>query len=153
MTPVRQRHWHGGSDAKKILLCLKKQTGQALIPRPLAGRSCLSCCLRALPGTVGWRSVGCLMKDMGTEDPRLCMGCKDGVRFMSHMGPVSHRRMWVVSRAQSWGSGMEVCMLLNERHRDRRSQALHGVQGYCQVHVPCVPCVSSQDVGCEKGPV
>ena len=40
------------------------------------------------------------MKDKGTAAPRLCMGCKDVVRLKSHVGSVSHRRIWDVRRAQ-----------------------------------------------------
>ena len=54
------------------------------------------------------------MKDMGTEDPRLCMGCKDSGKFMSHMGPVFHRRMWDVRRAQS-EQAVNPCETLNFR--------------------------------------
>ena len=50
-----------------------------------------------------------------------------------------------------WNSELEACMMFNERHGDRRSQAVHGVQGQCEDHLPYVPCVSLQDVGCEKG--
>ena len=96
-----QRHCNGGCDAEKNLLWLMKQKGQALIPRPLAGRSCPSCWLKALPGAVGWKIVGCQIKDKGTAAPRLCMGCKDAVRPKSHVGSVSHPRMWDVRRGQS----------------------------------------------------
>ena len=41
------------------------------------------------------------MKDKGTADPRLCMGCKDVVRLKSHAGSVSHPRLWDVRRAHS----------------------------------------------------
>ena len=40
------------------------------------------------------------MKDKGTAAPRLCMGCKDVVRPRSHVGSVSHPRLWDVRRAQ-----------------------------------------------------
>ena len=40
------------------------------------------------------------MKDKGTAAPRLCMGCKDAMRPKSHVGSVSHPRMWDVRRAQ-----------------------------------------------------
>ena len=46
----------------------------------------------------------------------------------------------------SWGNVLEFCMMLNERHGDRRSQALHVVQGRCEVHVPYETYVSLQDV-------
>ena len=101
MLTVRQRHWDGDCDAEKSLLCVMKQKGQALIPRPLAGRSCPSCWLRALPGAVGWKIVVCQIKDKGTAAPRLCMGYMDAVRPKSHVGSVSHRRMWDVRRGQS----------------------------------------------------
>ena len=41
------------------------------------------------------------MKDKGTAAPRLCMGHKDAMRPKSHMGSVSHPRLWDVRRAQS----------------------------------------------------
>ena len=41
------------------------------------------------------------MKDKGTAAPRLCMGCKDAMRPKSHVGSVSHPRLWDVRRAQS----------------------------------------------------
>ena len=41
------------------------------------------------------------MKDQGTAAARLCMGCKDAVRPKSHVGSVSHARMWDVRGAQS----------------------------------------------------
>ena len=41
------------------------------------------------------------MKDKGTAAPRLCMGCKDVMRPRSHVGSVSHPRLWDVRRAQS----------------------------------------------------
>ena len=59
----------------------------------------------------------------------------------------------MLAQGSSWGSGMEVCMRSNERQGDSSSQALHGVQRCCEAQVPCKQCVSSQDVGCEKGPV
>lgn len=40
------------------------------------------------------------MKDKGTAAPRLCMGCKDVMRPRSHVGSVSHPRLWDVRRAQ-----------------------------------------------------
>ena len=46
----------------------------------------------------------------GTEDPRLCMGCKDAMKFISHMCPVSHRRMWDVRRAQSEQAAVNDCI-------------------------------------------
>ena len=41
------------------------------------------------------------MKDKGAAAPRLCLGCKDVVRPKSHVGSVSHPRLWDVRRAQS----------------------------------------------------
>ena len=41
------------------------------------------------------------MKDKGTAAPRLCMGRKDAMRPKSHVGSVSHPRLWDVRRAQS----------------------------------------------------
>ena len=41
------------------------------------------------------------MKDKGTAAPRLCLGCKDAVSLKSHVGSVSHLRLWDVRRAQS----------------------------------------------------
>jgi len=41
------------------------------------------------------------MKDKGTAAPRLCMGCNDVVRLKSHVGSVSHPRLWDVRRAKS----------------------------------------------------
>ena len=42
------------------------------------------------------------MKDMRTVDSRLSIYvCKDAVKFMSHVCPVSHSRMWDVRKAQS----------------------------------------------------
>ena len=101
MLTGRQRHWDGGCDAEETLLCLMKQKGQALIARPLTGRSCPSCWLRALHGAVGWRFVCGQMKDKAAAAPRPCTGCKDAVRPKSHVGSVSHRRMWDVRRGQS----------------------------------------------------
>ena len=100
MLTGRHRHWDGGCDAEKSLLCLTNQKGQALIPRPLAGRSCPSCWLRALPGAVGWKIAGCQIKDKGTAALRLCMGYMDAVRPKSHVGSVSHPRVWDVRSAQ-----------------------------------------------------
>ena len=40
------------------------------------------------------------MKDKGTAAPRLCLGCKDAVSLKSHVGSVSHLRLWDVRRAQ-----------------------------------------------------
>ena len=37
----------------------------------------------------------------GDRDPRLCIGYNVNVKFMSHVCPVSHRRMWDVRRALS----------------------------------------------------
>ena len=101
MLTGRQRHWDGGCDAEKSLLCLTKQKGQALIPRPLAGRSCPSCWLRALHGAVGWRFVCGQMKDNGAAALRLCMRNRGAERPKSHVGSVSHPRLWDVRRAQS----------------------------------------------------
>ncbi len=41
------------------------------------------------------------MKDKAAAAPRLCMGCKDAMRPKSHVGSVSHPRLWDVRRAQS----------------------------------------------------
>ena len=41
------------------------------------------------------------MKDNGAAALRLCMGCKDAVSLKSHVGNVSHLRLWDVRRAQS----------------------------------------------------
>ena len=41
------------------------------------------------------------MKDKGTAAPRLCMGYMDAMRPKSHVGSVSHPRLWDVRRAQS----------------------------------------------------
>ena len=40
------------------------------------------------------------MKDKGAAAPRLCMGRKDAMRPNSHVGSVSHPRLWDVRRAQ-----------------------------------------------------
>jgi len=40
------------------------------------------------------------MKEMAAAAPGPCKGCKDAVRCKSHVGSVSHRRMWDVRRAQ-----------------------------------------------------
>ena len=40
-------------------------------------------------------------ENKGTAAPRLCMGCKDVVRPKSHVGSMSHPRLWDVRRAES----------------------------------------------------
>ena len=41
------------------------------------------------------------MKDKGTAAPRLCMRNRGAERPKSHVGSVSHPRLWDVRRAQS----------------------------------------------------
>ena len=96
MLTGRQRHCNGGCDAEKSLLCVMKQKGPALIPRPLAGRSCPSCWLRALP------SIMRSNERQGDSSSQALHGVyMDAMRPKSHAGSVSHPRLWDVRRGQS----------------------------------------------------
>ena len=53
MITGRQRHCAGGCDAENSILCPMRQKGQALMPRPLEGRSCPLCRVETIPGAVG----------------------------------------------------------------------------------------------------